>query len=166
MFYRHSNNQLIPTTSKGKQIDIALLDFSKAFDKVPHQRLNNKLNWFGIRDNTLNWISSFLHNRTQLVLLDNVKSSTTSVDSGVPQGTILGLLLFLFYINDLPENVKANVKLFADDCLLYKEINNISDGQYLQNDLRALESLENEWKMSFKADKCFIITAGTKINWN
>jgi hypothetical protein len=94
--------------------------------------------------------------------LDNVKSSTTSVDSGVPQGTILGLLLFLFYINDLPENVKANVKLFADDCLLYKEINNISDGQYLQNDLRALESLENEWKMSFKADKCVIITAGTK----
>jgi hypothetical protein len=94
--------------------------------------------------------------------LDNVKSSTTSVDSGVPQGTILGLLLFLFYINDLPENVKANVKLFVDDCLLYKEINNISDGQYLQNDLRALESLENEWQMSFNADKYFIITAGTK----
>ena len=153
---------ILKTTSKGKQIDIALLDFSKAFDKVPHQRLNNKLNFVGIRDNTLNWISSFLHNRTQLVLLDNVKSSTTSVDSGVPQGTILGLLLFLFYINDLPENVKANVKLFADDCLLYKEINNISDGQDLQNDLKALESLENEWQMSFNADKCFIITAGTK----
>ena len=80
----------------------------------------------------------------------------------MPQGTVLGPLLFLLYINDLPENVKANVKLFADDCLLYKEINNISDGQYLQNDLRALESLENEWQMSFNADKYFIITAGTK----
>jgi hypothetical protein len=68
----------------------------------------------------------------------------------VPQGTILGMLLFLFYINDIPENVKANVKLFVDDCLLYKEINNISDGQYLQNDLRALESLENEWQMSLQ----------------
>ena len=91
---------ILKTTSKGKQIDIALLDFSKAFDKVPHQRLNNKLKCFGIRDNTLNWISPFLHNRTQLVLLDNVKSSTTFVDSGVPQGTILGPLPFLFYIND------------------------------------------------------------------
>jgi hypothetical protein len=80
----------------------------------------------------------------------------------VPQGTILGSLLFLFYINDLPENVKANVKLFADDCLLYKEINNISDGQDFQNDLKALESLEIEWQMSFNADKCFIIIAGTK----
>jgi hypothetical protein len=72
---------ILKTTSKGKQIDIALLDFSKAFDKVPHQRLNNKLNVFGIHDNTLNWISSFLHNRTQLVILDNVKSSTTTVES-------------------------------------------------------------------------------------
>ena len=85
---------ILKTTSKGKQIDIALLDFSKAFDKVPHQRFNNKLNVFGIRDNTLNWISSFLHNRTQLVLLDNVKSSTTSVDSGVPQGTVLVAVTF------------------------------------------------------------------------
>jgi hypothetical protein len=91
---------ILKTTSKGKQIDIALLDFSKAFDKVPHQRLNNKLNVVGIRDNTLNWISSFLHNRIQLVLLDNVKSSTASVDSDVPQGTVLGPLPFLFYIND------------------------------------------------------------------
>ena len=81
----------------------------------------------------------------------------------MPQGTVLGPLLFLLYINDLPENVKANVKLFADDCLLYKEINNISDGQDLQNDLKALESWEYEWQMSFNADKCFIITAGTKI---
>jgi hypothetical protein len=153
---------ILKTTSKEKQIDIALLDFSKAFDTVPHQRLNNKLICFGICDNTLNWISSFLHNRTQLVLLDNVKSSTASVDSGMPQGTVLGPLLFLLYINDLPENVKANTKLFADDCLLYKDINNISDGQDLQNDLKALESWENEWQMSFNADKCFIIAAGTK----
>jgi hypothetical protein len=80
-----SLEDILKATTKGKQIDIALLDFSKAFDKVPHQRLNNKLNFVGIRDNTLNWISSFLHNRTQLVLLDNIKSSTTSVDSGVSQ---------------------------------------------------------------------------------
>jgi hypothetical protein len=80
----------------------------------------------------------------------------------VPQGTVLGPLPFLFYINDWPEHVNANVKLLADDCLLYKQINNISNGQDLQNDLKSLESCDNEWQMSFNADKCFIITTGTK----
>ena len=83
------------------------------------------------------WLIFYWPNKFSGTALDNVKSSTTSVDSGVPQGTVLGPLLFLLHINDFPENVKANVKLFADDCLLYKEINNISDGQNLQNDIKS-----------------------------
>jgi hypothetical protein len=130
-----------------KQIDIILLDFSKAFDK----RLLNKLNYYGIRSNTLQWIYSFLHDRKQLVLLEGVKSSTATVDSGVPKGTVLGPLLFLVYINDLPENVHSSAKLFADDCLLYREVNTTSDTNKLQEDLDMLQKWESKWQMAFKA---------------
>ena len=148
--------------ANNKQIDIILLDFSKAFDKVPHKRLLNKLNYYGIRSNTLQWIYSFLHDRKQLVLLEGVKSSTATVDSGVPQGTVLGPLLFLVYINDLPENLHSSAKLFADDCLLYREVNTTSDTNKLQEDLDMLQKWESKWQMAFNADKCFVIRAGTK----
>jgi len=108
---------LAKNLSEEKQIDAILLDFSKAFDKVPHQRLLLKLKHYGIRDNTLQWIQHFLQDRTQQVLLDGSHSTTCYVDSGVPQGTVLGPLLFLLFINYLPDIVKSNAPLFADDCL-------------------------------------------------
>ena len=86
----------------GNQIDIILLDFSKAFDKFPHQRLIHKLNYYGNRDKKLNWIANFLGNRQQKVLLN-----------GIPQGTILDPTLFLLSINDLPKHVNCNVKILC-----------------------------------------------------
>lgn len=157
-------DSITKSIANNKQVDIVLLDFSKAFDKVPHTRLLHKLEHYGIRDNTLNWIGSFLHDRQQLVLLEGEKSSTATVDSGVPQGTVLGPLLFLIYINDLPDNIKSNVKLFADDCLLYREIHTESDTHKLQKDLDTLQTWEQTWQMKFNADKCFVIRAGTKRN--
>jgi hypothetical protein len=136
-----------PKGRQNKQIHFILLDFSKAFDKVPHKRLLNKLNYYGIRSNTLQWIYSFLHDRKQLVLLEGVKSSTATVDSGVPQGTVLGPLLFLIYINDLPENIQYSAKLFADDCLLYREVNTTSDTNKLHEDLDMLQKWESKWQM-------------------
>ena len=117
------------------RVDIAVLDFSKAFDTVPHNRLLTKLKHYG---NTLPWIREFLTNRTQRVLVHG--SPLVSVRSGVPQGTVLGPLLLLAFINDLPHHVQSQIRLFADDCLLYRPICYVSDSVALQRDLSSLES--------------------------
>jgi hypothetical protein len=92
------------------------------------------------------------------VIVEGTTSTPTSVDSGVPQGTVLGPLLFLCHINDLPEAVKSKVRLFADDCLLYREINSFRDHTALQEDLRSLEEWASRWGMVFNATKCYIMT--------
>jgi hypothetical protein len=154
--------ELAKTVSEGKQIDAILLDFSKAFDKVAHNRLLLKLKHYGIRGNTLQWIRHFLTDRTQLVILEGTHSSTCAVDSGVPQGTVMGPLLFLAFITDLPESVTSNARLFADDCLLYCVVNSNADQLQLQEDLHQLEKWEKTWQMSFNADKCFTLHISKK----
>ena len=166
---RSCESQLIAFTQElfnkvagGGQVDAVVLDFSKAFDKVPHARLMSKLDFYGIRNNTHDWVQSFLNNRQQRVVLDGCSSSTASVLSGVPQGTVLGPTLFLIFINDLPDCVKSPVRLFADDCVLYREIRNAQDASILQQDLKALNRWEQTWLMEFNADKCFILNITRK----
>ena len=143
--------------SLGKQTDLILLDFSKAFDKVNHLKLLYKLSCFGVKGNTLNWIQSFLIGRTQTVVLDGESSEEVKVTSGVPQGSVLGPLLFLLYINDLPENIQSQVRLFADNTAVYLTVTNMQDSQVLQSDLESLQHWERTWDMEFNPGKCQVI---------
>ena len=153
-----TTDDLLKSYDKGKQIDMAILDFSKAFDTVPHDRLLHKLTSYGITDPLLSWLRCFLTQRTMQVVVDGTKSQPTSVDSGVPQGTVLGPILFLCHINDLPKAVRSQVRLFADDCLIYREINKFSDHHTLQEDLKQLELWAQTWGMRFNATKCYIMS--------
>jgi len=145
-----------------EQVDMVVLDFSKAFDKVPHKRLLNKLWNYGIRGPTHKWIESFLVRRTQRVVVDGEQSDWADVLSGVPQGTVLGPILFLAYINDLPGTVSANTRLFADDCVIYRSIKSAHDCEGLQHDLDELQRWESNWCMQFNPEKCCIMSITRK----
>ena len=132
-------------------------DFSNAFYTVLHNKFLHKLDHYGTRGPVNTWITSFLTSRRMRVVLEGEKSEEVAVDSGVPQGTVLGPLLFLCHINDLPEAVKSTVRLFADDCLLYREIRSFEDHLLLQEDLHRLEKWAAVWGMKFKAQKCYIL---------
>ena len=147
------------------QVEMIVLDFSKAFDKVPHKRLMKKLWNYGVRGQTHSWIQSFLTNRQQRVAVDGESSDWVHVDSGVPQGTVLGPALFLSFINDLVKAAKhSQVRLFADDCVLYRNVKTQEDCELLQKDLKNLKKWEEKWSMSFNPDKCNSISITRKIN--
>lgn len=151
-------HDLLGYYDKNKQVDTIILDFSKAFDTVPHKLLLTKLENYGIRGKLLTWTSNFLTQRQMCVIVDGEKSRHVPVDSGVPQGTVLGPLLFLCHINDLPEQVKSHIRLFADDCLLYRAINTFKDHELLQEDLMKLQDWADTWGMKFNATKCYLLS--------
>ena len=166
---RSCESQLILTVQdlaaaleENEQMNAILLDFSKAFDKVSHQRLAIKLDHCGIRGTLLRRIKSFLANRTQQELIEGHTSSPAPVVSGVPQGTVLGPLLFLIFINDLSLKVSSTTRVFAVDSLLYRRIKSPEDAQILQEDIDKLQEWEKDWQMSFNASKCEVIRVTRK----
>ena len=128
------------------QVDTFILDFEKAFDTPPHELLKSKLFGYGIGGKTLKWIDSFLCFRQQRVVVNGVKSDWAPVLSGVPQGTVLGPLLFSLYINDISSDIESEIRLFADDCVCYREIKDEKDTMKLQRDIDRLGSWAKEVK--------------------
>lgn len=151
-------DEILKSLQDRKQCDTIVLDFSKAFDKVSHDHLLFKLERLGIDSTTCTWIQSFLLNRTQRVVIDGATSSSVPVTSGVPQGSVLGPILFLAFINDLPSYVThSRVRLFADDTIVYLTVSSIDDCSKLQDDLNSLERWERDWLMSFHPSKCNVL---------
>jgi hypothetical protein len=145
---------------KGLPVDAIYLDFQKAFDKVPHERLLRKVAAHGISGNVLRWIQRWLSNRQQRVVLNGRRSKWTSVLSGVPQGSILGPLLFLIFINDIDEGIISRLLKFADDTKLAGAVMTEDDVKKLQDDLNRLYQWSIDWQMLFNVDKCKVIQFG------
>ena len=146
-------------------VDIIYLDFKKAFDSVPHTRLLSKLQAYGIGGKLYNWLYNYFTGRKQKVVLNNESSSWTSVTSGVPQGSVLGPLLFSIFINDLPSVVQSELVLFADDAKIYRTIQSDDDYLQLQQDLDNLFLWSCEWQLCFNVDKCKVLHIGSNQHY-
>ena len=147
-------NDLVRAPDQKVQTDV---DFSKAFDRVSHSRLLQKLHYYGIWGSMLRWLRALLSNRTQQVMVNGSFSSLCTVTSGVPQGSVLGPALFLIYINDITAGIKSQIRLFADDCLIYRSIYSPIDHEILQCDLDTLSCWATRWKMLFNVSKCSVL---------
>ena len=162
------------TIAKNKKLDslAIFVDFKKAFDTVNHKILSNKLRSYNFGDSSIKWIDSYLKQRKQSTLLNNYKSNFKNVTCGVPQGSILGPLLFLVYVNDRSTITKhSKVLLYADDTVLYRQIdraNKTADTIKLQSDLNHLSNWCRVNKLIFKVFSFYIqlsYPANTKIEW-
>jgi hypothetical protein len=125
-------DKLMTFHHKGKQIDMIYLDIQKAFDSVGHLRLLPKLKGYGFEGEILQWIKSFLMDRKQGVLVNGQSSEWKDVTSGIPQGTVLGLVLFIIYMNDMPDRVTNILRMIADDSKIFTAVTDSADHDALQ----------------------------------
>ena len=145
---------------EGSSVDVLYLDFKKAFDAVPHKRLITKLYAYGIRGKVLKWVEAFLTGRFQRVVINGEASTWAEVSSGIPQGSVLGPLCFLVYINDLPGEVKSSIKLYADDAKLYGCADSQQHRSVIQKDLTAIQDWTRKWQLPLNLKKCKVLHLG------
>ena len=136
------------------------MDFSKAFDKVPHERLLSKLHSFGVRGKLLNWIRAFLTNRFMRVKVNEAISQPATVTSGVPQGSVLGPELFKIYISDLPQTLTCACLLYADDLKLWAEVSTMDSVDLVQSYLDSLSKWSQDWMLPINYEKCKVLSVG------
>lgn len=150
-------HELAHAYDKGLQTDCIFLDFRKAFDLVPHKFILHKLSALKIPPNVSGWLVDYLRSRTQAVVINGKLSDSTPVTSGVPQGSVLGPLLFLIFINDIVENVSSSIRLYADDCVMYRAVRDSDECAALQEDIDRIASWCFTWGMELNVAKCHFV---------
>nr|VZI47896.1 unnamed protein product [Spirometra erinaceieuropaei] len=157
-----STEQWTRALDEDGRVDVIYTDFKKAFDSVPHKRLIYKLYEIEIRGRLLTWMTDFLTGRSQTVCIEASRSTPTPVLSGVPQGSVLGPLLFLVYINDCVDDLGCSAIMFADDVKLWRSIRSDADRYALQDSLNRLNSWSARWLLNFNVDKCVVLRLRTR----
>lgn len=159
------SSSVINNFENNLQTDVIYTDFSKAFDRVNHDLLIQKLIKIGFPNMLIKWIRSYLTKRTQQVIYKNSISNTIYVLSGVPQGSHIGPVLFNLFINDLPNCiVNSSILMYADDCKVYRSIKDSNDNVLLQNDLDNFQKWCKQNQMCLNSKKCFVMTFSRKSN--
>ena len=130
-------------------MDTIYFDYAKAFDSVPHERLLGNLKSYSINSKVLEWIKAFLRNRHQIVNVNGTKSDPATALSGIPQGSVLGPILLVKYVNDVPEVVKCGTYLFGDDTEIFRKMTTKEDVLQLQSDINSLEQWSQKWLLIF-----------------
>ena len=153
-------NAVTENLDKNNPVDVIYLDFSKAFDKVSHQLLIQKLDKFKMGGKLTIWIRNWLNNRKQRVVINGEESDLINVTSSVPQGSVLGPVLFSMFINDLPDNIACKTFMFADDTKCMRATAALSDCMKFQDEINALYNWSQDWKMEFNAEKCKVLHFG------
>ena len=166
-------NDVTSWLDSGFAVDVVLFDFAKAFDVVSHTILVDKLRLLGVTGPLLSWISDFLIGRIMQVSVSGTTSTTRDVSSGVPQGSVLGPLLFLVYVNHLPSYIRSKCKFFADDLKIYLKVrhdsctNLASDVSACQKDIDTIHKVATSWGLHFNPSKCVILRCQRgQVEWN
>jgi len=155
---------VIDMLDEGYSVDIIYLDLQKAFDKVPHDKLIGKIRGLGMNEKIVEWIENWLEDRMQRVGINGVFSEWAKVESGVPQGSILGPLLFNIFIMDINKKLKNKIIKFADDTKLWGKADTSEDIEGIREDLLQLSNWSKENKMPFNVSKCRVMHMGKKNN--
>ena len=145
---------------RGVSLDCSYLDFKKAFDSVPHERQLSKRDAYGIGGPLKAWTKDFLLDRKQRVVVNGKLSSWSLILSGIPQGSVLGPILFVILINDLPDQIRSTVKIFAYDTKIFRALHEPEDYSYLQDDLDRLVEWSQLWQLHFNDSKCKVLHMG------